>query len=49
MKIKNIKVGEITIRDILEDIKSECHYAGNYQQERNNMINKIDLYLRALQ
>ena len=44
-KIKNVKVGELRLKDVLEDIKSKCEYNGDYQLERNDMVERIDYYL----
>lgn len=49
MKLKNVKVGDLTLKDILEDIKSRCHYDGNYKQERENMVRRIMYYLKEIE
>ncbi len=48
MKIKNVKVGELTLKDILEDIKSRCTWESHYQSDRDAMISRISYYLEAI-
>lgn len=48
MKFKNVKIGDFTIRDMLEDIKSRARLKGDYEGDRNVMIDKINYYLNKL-
>ena len=48
--MKNIKINhEFTLKEILQVIKKCGHYNGSLNQSRDNMLNKINEYLRMIE
>ena len=49
MRLLNIKVGDWTVKDILEDLKSIGDGEGSYEQCWENMRKRIDYYLEEIE
>ncbi len=49
MEIENKKIGDFTIKDLLLDIKSVSNLTTEYEEDVQNMIDKIDHYLNIIE
>lgn len=48
--MKDVNINHtFTLSEILESIKDVCEYNGNYQKDRDRMIDKIDKYLEMIE
>lgn len=48
MKIKNEKLGDFKLKDMLKDILSVVEYKGDYQKDRDALIRKINFYIKNI-
>ncbi len=39
---------KVSIKQILEDIKTQCEYSGDYQRDRDKMLMRVEYYLSLI-